>query len=635
MADLWAKLNQLELAGVQPEALFPYALGCLAALILFYLFRLGRKKTIVTAGPIWEKVAARRRIPLQTLLSFLLQVLIFGALFSALTDPRDPASPEVRRALAVVIDASARMSARDGEETRLNKALARAEDLVGRVSGEDRVLVVVAREFPEVLAPPSGEGALLAERLSAITAGVGASDLAQALSLAETALLSSFTGENWRRHVVVLTDNPAALDALPPPEEGIDRRILGVGRQAENAALVDFSVRPAPVLEGGYDLLFRVRSFAREPLRGSLVLETETHTLGEIPLALSPGAEVLKEYHLGESQNLGEGTLLSARLSLEGDAFSADDQAFTVLPATRRARVILVTAGNRFLELALKLNPEVSLEVASPEKFTGRAPKSALVIFDRVTPEYIPPRAILVDPRGSFSPFRVKKRVSEPRLTEWNGGSPILKNALAKDIRIEEASIFVPDRADERLMGTAEGPVALLREYEDRFLLAFGFDFTRSDLVLRVAFPVMLRNALVRAMGWGEGQSSRTLAQKLRVGQPIPLAEGERVLSPGDEEITPIAFAGKQAFLPEVAGFYRVVGESGSARVLPVNFDSSTLSALGGVSEEQGEEALRDLTISLAHDVPPQKHPYWVYLLLAALAVALLDWLLYHGRIVY
>src|SRR5262245_60783850 len=120
------KLGKLELAGERPEALYPYALGALAALILFYLLRFGRRRTVVTAGPLLDLVAARRRLPIQTLLSFLIQALIMGGLFSALTDPRDPASPKIRHAVAVVIDASGSMAAKDGDKTRLDQAKEKA-----------------------------------------------------------------------------------------------------------------------------------------------------------------------------------------------------------------------------------------------------------------------------------------------------------------------------------------------------------------------------------------------------------------------------------------------------------------------------------------------------------------------------
>lgn len=633
MEQLFSQIQALDLAGVQPEALYPYALGALLALLVFYLLRFGRRKAKVTAGPIWAQVASRRRLPLATILSFLLQVIIFGALFSALTDPREKASPTIRQVVAVVIDTSGSMAAKEGNKRRLDLAKEAAKPLVEKISGEDVGTILTAGEAPKVIAPLGSDGVSLSSSIDAIQADFGPSSLPAAVSLALRSIQGVQGGE-VRRHLFIISDDPAAASALQVPAE-VNRHVINVGSNTKNAAVLALIARPAPVLEGGYDLLVKVRSFSKEPLRGALKIATNTHTIGQVKLDLPPLSEVTKEYQLSESASLSEGTPLNASLEIEGDALEIDNKIFTLLPATKRAKVILVTTGNRFLELALKLNPEVSLEVVAPEAYKGAGGSNTLVIFDRITPESIPPKAILVEPQGNLSPFRIKKKIINPKLTEWNADSPILRNALAKDIHIEEASVFVPDRADMRLMGLPEGPVALLREGEESFLLAFGFDFTRSDLVLRIAFPVMLRNALLRAMGWGDAASKRSLETVYRVGQPFALLPGAQLIGPDQKPLPRVALGGQEVSLPKEPGVYQGNDEKGKVKQLPINLGAYEESDVSKVQPTDAAAAVSALRGTLDHESKEPRRPYWVYLILAAIAVALLDWMLYHGRIAY
>jgi hypothetical protein len=639
MDELLRKIRAFEYAGVSPEALKPYALGALAALFVFYLLRFGRRKVTVTSGPIWAQVTSRRRLPLSTILSFLFQLLIFGAMFAALSDPRDKASPSIRQVVAVVLDGSGSMATLEGDDspaktkTRVALAKEEARPILEKISGGDLGMILLAGESIRVLSPLQGDGDALLSDLEDAIVDFGPSDLAAATALAVQSM-QNVTDGDVRRHLFVITDDPKSA-ALTPVPEGIARHIINVGQNSKNAAVLDIIARPAPVLEGGYDLLVKVRSYSKEPLKGVLTLATDKNSVGKIPIQLPALGEFVKEYQLAESASLSEGMPLGAYLEIEGDGMTLDNQAFTLLPATKRAKVILVTTGNRFLELALQLNPEVSLQVVSPAEYSGVGGTNTLVIFDRTTPENLPPKAILIEPSGNASPFRIKKRLINPRLTEWNADSVILRNALAKDIHIEEASVFVPDRADVRLMGLAEGPVALLREGEDRFMLAFGFDFTRSDLVLRIAFPVMLRNALLRAMGWETSDAKRTLIPVYRVGEVFPLEPNAQFIDAAANIIPKQRLGGIDVVIPSVAGVYQTTGADGKIKQVAVNLGIYEESDIAKTEATNHKAAVDELRKTLDHESKEPRRPYWVYLLLAGIALALIDWMLYHGRVAY
>ena len=86
----------------------------------------------------------------------------------------------------------------------------------------------------------------------------------------------------------------------------------------------------------------KVKSYSKEPLKGVLKLATDKNSVGQIPIFLPGMGEFVKEYQLAESASLSEGMPLGAFLTIEGDGLSLDNQAYTLLPATKRAKVLLL-----------------------------------------------------------------------------------------------------------------------------------------------------------------------------------------------------------------------------------------------------------------------------------------------------
>src|SRR5262249_723561 len=112
----------------------------------------------------------------------------------------------------------------------------------------------------------------------------------------------------------------------------------------------------------------------------------------------------------------GASRALEAKLAPIGnskDELPADDHAYALLPERRRAKVLVVTQGNTYLEAALLLDEYLDVQLATPhdyaEKIVPSGQKHDVVIFDGATPADLPrANAIYLDPRGPGSPVKVE-----------------------------------------------------------------------------------------------------------------------------------------------------------------------------------------------------------------------------------
>ncbi|MGH7293454.1 MAG: BatA domain-containing protein, partial [Polyangiaceae bacterium] len=125
--------------------------GISVPLVILYLLKQKREDRVVSSTWLWEKVVTdlQARHPLQRLranLLLILQLLALLLLAAALARPAVEATLGPSRAIAVVLDVSASMQARDvaGFATRLDAAKAEARRIFAGMKPSDRAMLVVA-----------------------------------------------------------------------------------------------------------------------------------------------------------------------------------------------------------------------------------------------------------------------------------------------------------------------------------------------------------------------------------------------------------------------------------------------------------------------------------------------------------
>ncbi len=511
-------------------------LGSLIAILLYFL-RPRPRAVAVSSHFLWEQALGKRRDPRwRERIALLLQCLILLGMALALGDPQPLAPAQAAPALSgkvvrpsdrvAVVDLSASMRAKDEDGVsrleRVKKALlAQADGLEER----ERMAVVSAGRHPRVEVPLTGDRDLLSLAIRGLQPSLGRVDLGAALALA-----SSLPGLGARPSEIRAHVDDEILPPSPLPK-GARLVVAPPDLPRDNLAISAFGVRASQGLPAQQETLVRVRSFAGTSARALLSIETESQVLGRVPLTVAPGQEVEKTFRFfPRSEETLEASLSEITMENGGfDALSEDDRAHAFLEPLKPARALMVTRGNRYLERALALIPGLSVKTMAPgaeaEGVLG-GDGFDLSFLDGWAPRRIPsfPAVYINPPAGEASPFGVVRRVAAPVTTDWNLDHPLLRGLVLRDLNIAVASILTVGPSDRRLIGTASGPIGLVREGKEGRWMALGFDFADSDLPLRVAFPQLIYNMIQwaregRAVGEARGVSWRA-RDALTLGGP-------------------------------------------------------------------------------------------------------------------
>src|SRR5581483_2863329 len=158
-----------------------------------YFLKVKRPEVRVANLVLWSRHQADRQAnaPWQRLrwsALLLLQLLAALVLALALMRPGVVGAAGVGRTTVVLIDASASMQATDVAPSRFGAALAQAHSLVDSLPPNEQMAIVLMGEHAQLLAAPTGDQTLLGAALGRARPGSGASDLGQAISLANAIL---------------------------------------------------------------------------------------------------------------------------------------------------------------------------------------------------------------------------------------------------------------------------------------------------------------------------------------------------------------------------------------------------------------------------------------------------------------
>lgn len=636
-----------------------------ASLTVLYLLKHQRRRVEVPFIRLWNEVLRQSATTtlwqkLRRILSLLLQLIILSLLVLSLGDPRLGRS-EKGRTLVLLIDASASMQALvpGGSKTRLDLAKAQARELIHSLGGDDLAVVVELSGQPAPTGGLSYDEQELFNQIESVQSRDTAPDLPAGLELSR-ALLAG------RPHPVVVLFSDGGFDENTlksvslGPASAIDLRFAplpvsaGPADGSGNGAITAFAVRRYRRNRLSYEVLVSLAWFPAltakaTPQRATLELLQEGEVVDVQTLELAPGEQVERLY-----PNLsGAGRHLEARLKIQDavDLLPLDDHAFTVLPERRRQRVLIVTRGNLFLEGALLAagageENHLAIDKVTPTAYDpSRAERYDVVIFDAVTPPAPPnAHAVYLDPQGKDSPFAVASVIKGPLLTDIDTQHPVLRWVSLGDVNMSRGSVFQPRPGDRVLAAMLKQPLMVAREEVTstgilRRSLAVGFDLRQSDLPLRVAFPVLLMNAL----DWFAGDVDDDLGS-LRTGQMwrIPLSRTGRkndiatrsattatLLLP-DASVAPVPVSeGHALHYGQRTGFYELSTPEQAPRRFAAN--------LGDLLESQAL-IRRELRAAGKTWKPPEaglralRRTLWPYLLLAALILLGLEWWSYHRR---
>ncbi|MBX3188256.1 MAG: VWA domain-containing protein [Labilithrix sp.] len=631
---------------------FAQLLGIFGAAAAFatalYILKLRRRTVAVPFSKLWERILRDKEATslfskLKRLLSLLVQLALLALLAFALGDPRAAATLIKGRNLVVLVDASASMQATDvGSPNRLAAAKEEVKRVIRGLGGSDRMLVAQMDAAVTPLGPMSGDTSELERALDAIKPTDARADFPRALRFATDSVRGLDNAE-----IVIVSDGRLgdAVDASGKVHVGDDVKLtyLPIGAAARNVGITQFSVRRYPLDKSRYEVMLEVTNTGPEQEDVELSLLGDDTLVDLTKLRLKPGERLPRFY-----PNLsGASRTLEAKIQpLAGseDALPTDNHAYALLPERRRAKVLVVSPGNTYLEAALLLDEYLDVQLASPrdyaEKIAPSGAKHDVVIFDGATP-MAPPRtnAIYLDPRGPGSPVKAEVELKQPGFDRIERKHPIVRWTALDDVNISRGRKLVAEPGDKVVGASDQGPILVAGQRAGFKFVAMGFDTRDSDLPLRVAWPLLLLNSI----NWFTDEDAQYISS-FRTGDvwrvPIVSPSGQAKLkAPGGGEMFVPVHEGRAVYLGERAGFYELVGAEGATDAPGAEATKSAFAANLLDAEESSIEPAKELVVdgkkagNLSGFQIGVRREIWIYLLLAAVLLTAIEWITYHRRI--
>ena len=265
------------------------------------------------------------------------------------------------------------------------------------------------------------------------------------------------------------TSSPTARSRWPQRRETTDPRVrwVGVGRGSQNVGITN--------LLGAQELRRRVR-LPGVRLAGEL--------LAPRPQTFDFSLEVDGKPHRREA-----GDARAERAALGGAAVQpqrrrhghgaaatstttspSDNTAYAVLPPPRKIAVTLVSPGNLFLEKVLQTDPQVALDVKTPDQYQGGMGEADVVVLDSVTPPEGRPGPLRLRQHGAAGRAARGARAGSSARRSWTGTAahPVMRHVEFAKVAIEDAMRIRPLAAGRPLVEAVGGPLIYALEEPDR-----------------------------------------------------------------------------------------------------------------------------------------------------------------------
>ena len=697
----WDFLRSIEFRSPLGSAAWLALAAVPVGIVALYFLKLRRRPVTVSSTLLWRKSLEDLHVNslfqrLRRNLLLFLQLLVIALAMLALAGPRMKGTSGRSQRFVLLIDNSASMSATDVPPSRLEQAREEARKVVRNMGADDLAMVVSFADSARVVSNYTGDKRLLLRRIDDIEPSQSSTSLREALQVAAGlanpskqigegvvasdqvtpklfiytdggfADVEGFSLGNLEPEVVVIGPPPPPYS---PPGEGsadADAR-ADVHNPSDNVAIVALQGRVSDDRPDVYQLFGRVHNYRAEPVKTEAQLFRRPidkpgdagALVDAVALEIPARTDQAFKFDIPETQ-LAE---FEVRLPVE-DALAVDDRAFAVVGNARKAQVLAVSAGDRYLLDAFNTPTAVDradVRVVTPDEAKEeevardiRGGRYDLVIYDGWRPE-APPEANALY-LGVFPPgteYDKAKSVESPVILDWNIGHPMMQ--YIRDLSlvyVAKANIVEPPSGATTLIESNLGPLAFVIPREGFTDAVVTFPLldgkTPNTTWFRyISFPLFLFNG-IEALGNVRGDETEITAGP---GKPIALraetAEKTIQVTSADGSKTDAVERNPQGTFvynqAATTGLYTARWANDGLLPFAVNlfdFRESDLAPRGlipaGVPESQAESYKIKIgysPVAGVSNLPVVKLDWWKHIAVAGLAVLLIEWYIYNRRV--
>ena len=708
----WNFLNRLGSMGAPLELSSPLGMarwfvlaGVPVGIIALYFLKLKRRPVKVSSTLLWRKSLEDLHVNslfqrLRRNLLLFLQLLAVALAILALAGLRSKGTGGMGQRYVLMIDNSASMGAIDVPPSRLENAKEKARKLVTSMEGDDLAMVISFGETARVVSNYTGDKRALLQRIDSIPPTQSTTSLREALQVAAglanpskqigegvvatEALITpkmfiytdggfadveGFSLGNLESEVVVIGppprpySPPTSAEASSPTDSKAK-----VHDASDNVAIVALQARLNDEQPDVYQLFGRVHNFRSERVDTEAQLFRhaadkpggEGQLIDAIALQLPPQSDQSFKFDIPDS-GLAE---LEVRLTVK-DALEVDNHAFAIVGNARKAQVLVITSGNRYLLDAFNTptaSTNADVRIATPEDAKAeelsreiRGGRFDLVIYDGVRPE-TPPEANALY-LGSLPPgpaYANPKAVMQPVILDWSISHPLMQ--YIRDLSlvfVAKANLVELPAGATPLIESNQGPLAFTipREgFTDAVVLFPLLDGTTPNTTWfrYISFPLFLLNSMQALGNVREGSGGEEVRSP---GRPVilraeTLGKDLLVTSASGNASERLARTPQGSFVYNQAattGLYHARWEPKGMLPFAVNlfdFRESDLAPRGlvpdGVPENQAEAykiKIGYTPVVGTRQTQDKQQDWWKWFACGALGVLLVEWYIYNKRV--
>lgn len=495
------------------------------AVIAMYLLKLRRDEAVVPSTLLWTRLVSdvEANAPWQKLrrsLLLLLQLLLVIVLALLAARPFLERPAGLAHDIVLVVDTSASMGASDVAPDRLTAAKAAAIEALKGLPTGGKVSVIAADRSARIVVNESSDLGRIRDAIEGIAVTPSRGDLGDALELA-----SKLAARSGDAQVLVATD--AALASTVTTRVSAPVKVLPVGRDRKNQAIVALAVRPGPsgVTRSVFISIANL-DLERASRRIELWGDDRLLEVRDVTLEPQARADVIID-DVPEGTRAVEVRLVARDPAATGapDQLAVDDRAWAVIPPNRTRLILVVGDGDPYLETALSYLPNTELYGVKASEYGPATERTDgrpwdLVIFEGTLPATLPRAPILaIAPPRTSGLGVVTGTLKDPGIGSLAPDEPVLRYVDLSTTHIAEASrLALPDWARTIIPGPKGAPLLYSGLRDGMPTAVLAFEPRQSDLPLQVAFPILLANLTGELLG---GSSAPTEA--VEPGTPVDL----------------------------------------------------------------------------------------------------------------
>ena len=662
----------------------PIAIAIAAALtipplIALYFLKLRRDVRLVPSTFLWKRAVEDLHVnaPFQRLrksLLLLLQLLILILAAIALGKPMWETAQTSESTIILLVDQSASMAVvEEGGRTRLDLAKEQAKRVVENMSDDSRAMVIAFCDRARVFSSFDSDKQALRRKIDSIEQTQSTSLLAEAIGLAEAYSQNLIIGGEQpgsdiapesaapNASVFLFTDGRIEdADRVTPQKLDVTKmQVTRIGARGDNVGITSMDARRDYEHPEILEVTAAVQNFGPNSVEVDATLYVDGNTVDVQSLQLDPadptadaneppsGSMKLAVFDQIEFEG---GGVVEVVLKLD-DAFSADDRAWTILDPPRLTKVLYVTDGDFRLEDVLR-SLRLHLTTMTAEQYESADDESIrdgvrslfdVVILDRHSTARLP--------QGNYLFWGAVPKIdgvtAGPVITNqvifnWDETHPILRYVAIETLEVAQwLQLTLPREAVSIIDGQTSPVLAYLARDASQYLIsAFsllvrddrGNQLVNTDWTLSVDFVAFMQNTIqfLAANLAATGKRSIPPGEPVTLPCPPRVTEAKIVRPDGVEDVIPTGqFQTIHYAQTRNVGVYRVEPGGPGDNLFAVNLFNPTESNVAPVTTvtigaDGGKPQMAGVQVS---------KPAWPYLLLALLALLILEWIIYNQRV--